>query len=96
MNRYFQNNIVNIAKYYILQDDTIRSYADIISKTKTLFTVNQICNYKAYCEKMPLMIVSNMYPSLTYEQRQQLLHFFHHQKAECERALQKLSEEVSP
>lgn len=40
------------------------------------------------------MIVSNMYPSLTYEQRQQLLHFFHHQKAECERALQKLSEEV--
>ena len=94
MNRHFPNSIENLVKFLALQDDTIRHFADITSKAKTLFIANQICNHRAYCERMPFMIASNMYSWLTYEQRKQLVHFFHHQTEECDRDLQKLSEKV--
>ena len=35
-----------------------------------------------------------MYPFLTYEQREQLVHFFHHQKEECDKALQRLGQDA--
>ena len=57
MNRYFPNSIETLIKFLIQQDDTVRHYADIILKAKTQFTANQICDYKAYCERMPLICI---------------------------------------
>ena len=47
-------------------------------------------DYKVYCEKMLLMIAYNM----NSYQKQQLLHFFYHQKEECDKALQRLAQDA--
>ena len=47
-------------------------------------------DYKVYCEKMLLMIAYNM----NSYQKQQLLYFFHHQKEECDNALQRLDQDA--
>ena len=89
-----QNLIEDFAKVVILQNDRIRNATDYISKVNTLTTYDQILDYKVYCERMLSMIAYNMYPTLTCNQKQQLLHFFYHQKEECDKALQRLAQDA--
>ena len=85
-----QHLFEDLAKVVILQNDRIRSATDFISKVNTITTYGQILDYKVYCERMLSMIANDMYPTFTYNQKQQLLYFFHHQKEECDNALQRL------
>ena len=85
-----KNLIEDFAKVVILQNDRIRNATDYISKVNTLTTYDQILDYNVYCERMLSMIANDMYPTFTYNQKQQLLYFFHHQKEECDNALQRL------
>ena len=89
-----QNLFEDLAKVVILQNDRIRNAADFSSKVDTFTKYGQILNYKVYCERMLSMIAYDMYPALTYNQKQQLLHFFHHQKEECDKALQRLTQDA--
>ena len=89
-----KNLIEDFAKVVILQNDRIRNATDYISKVNTLTTYDQILDYKVYCERMLSMIAYNMYPTLTCNQKQQLLHFFYHQKEECDKALQRLAQDA--
>ena len=68
-----KNLIEDFAKVVILQNDRIRNATDYISKVTTLTTYDQILDYKVYCERMLSMIAYNMYPTLTCNQKQQLL-----------------------
>ena len=89
-----QHLIEDLTKVVILQNDRIRNATDYISKVNTLTTYDQILDYKVYCERMLSMIAYNMYPTLTCNQKQQLLHFFNHQKEECDKALQRLAQDA--
>ena len=89
-----KNLIEDFAKVVILQNDRIRNATDYISKVTTLTTYDQILDYKVYCERMLSMIANDMYPTFTYNQKQQLLYFFHHQKEECDNALQRLDQDA--
>lgn len=85
-----QHLIEDLAKVVILQNDRIRNAADFSSKVNTFTKYGQILDYKVYCERMLLMIAYNMNPY----QKQQLLHFFYHQKEECDKALQRLAQDA--
>ena len=84
----------DLAKVVILQNDRIRNAVDFSSKVDTFTKYCQILDYKVYCERMLSMIAYNMYPTLTCNQKQQLLHFFYHQKEECDKALQRLAQDA--
>ena len=85
-----QHLFEDLAKVVILQNDRIRNATDFISKVNTITTYGQILDYKVYCERMLSMITYDMdsYP------KQQLLHFFYHQKEECDKALQRLAQDA--
>ena len=83
----------DLIRVLVLQNDGIRYAADYVSNVNTLSIYNQILDYKVNCERMLSMIAYNMYPFLTYNQRQQLLKFFHHQKEECNKALLRLTQD---
>ena len=85
-----QHLFEDLAKIVILQNDRIRNAADFSSKVDTFTKYGQILNYKVYCERMLSMIAHNMNPY----QNQQLLHFFYHQKEECDKALQRLDQDA--
>ena len=89
-----QHLFEDLAKVVILQNDRILNAADFSSKVDTFTKYGQILNYKVYCERMLSMIAYNMYPTLTCNQKQQLLHFFYHQKEECDKALQRLAQDA--
>ena len=78
----------------ILQNDRIRNAVDFSSKVNTFTKYCQILDYKVYCERMLSMIANDMYPTFTYNQKQQLLYFLHHQKEECDNALQRLDQDA--
>ena len=89
-----QHLFEDLAKVVILQNDRIRNAVDFSSKVNTFTKYCQILDYKVYCERMLSMIANDMYPTFTYNQKQQLLYFFHHQKEECDNALQRLDQDA--
>ena len=66
-----QHLIEDLTKVVIFQNDRIRNVTDYISKVNTLTTYDQILDYKVYCERMLSMIANDMYPTFTYNQKQQ-------------------------
>ena len=89
-----QHLLEDLAKVVILQNDRIRNATDYISKLNTIITYDQILYFKVYCERILSMIAYDMYPALSYNEKQQLLHFFYHQKEECDKALQRLAQDA--
>ena len=89
-----QHLLEDLAKVVILQNDRIRNATDYISKLNTIITYDQILYFKVYCERILSMIAYDMYPALSYNEKQQLLHFFYHQKEECDKALQRLDQDA--
>ena len=92
MNKYFFICILILFPFfnYTFADLKVEEW-----KQQNTFTkYGQILNYKVYCERMLSMIANDMYPTFTYNQKQQLLYFFHHQKEECDNALQRLDQDA--
>ena len=89
-----QHLFEDLAKVVILQNDRIRNAVDFSSKVNTFTKYCQILDYKVYCERMLSMIAYDIYPTLSYNQKQQLVRFFHHQKEECDKALQRLAQDA--
>ena len=85
-----QHLFEDLAKVVILQNDRIRNAVDFSSKVNTFTKYCQILDYKVYCERMLSMIANDM----DSYQKQQLLHFFYHQKEECDKALQRLAQDA--
>ena len=94
MNMNNQHIIEDLAKVVILQNDSIRNATDFISKINSITSYGQILDYKVYCERMLSMIAYDIYPTLSYNQKQQLVRFFHHQKEECDKALERLGQDA--
>ena len=66
-----QHLFEDLAKVVILQNDRIRNAVDFSSKVNTFTKYCQILDYKVYCERMLSMIANDMYPTFTYNQKQQ-------------------------
>lgn len=92
MNRNYPIDIESMVKLLLQRNEAFRPYLDMLSRVKTLSTADQICSCRAYYENLIHMVACHMFPKLSNEECNRVVHYSRHQIEECDRALRRLSQ----
>lgn len=94
MNRNYPIDIESMAKLLLQRNEAFHPYLDMLSRVKTLSTADQICSCRAYYENLIHMVACHMFPKLSNEVCNRVVHYSRHQIEECDRALRRLSQDA--
>lgn len=87
------DNIADLMKILISQNERARRAYDVMSKANTLYTTGKVLDYRARLANIASLVSCGMLPASS-DEKHQIIEMCHHQIAGCDEELRKMGEDV--
>ncbi len=87
------DNIADLMKILISQNERVRHAFDAMSKANTLYTAGKVLDYRARLANIASLVSCGMLPA-SPEEKHQIMEICHHQISECDEVLRKMREDA--
>lgn len=87
------DNIADLMKILILQNERARSAYDAMSKVNTLYTAGQVLDYRARLANIASLVSCGILPASS-DEKHQIMEMCHHQISGCDEVLRKIGEDA--